>query len=83
MDNYKPDSSIILLLANRKQCFICKHREAEGFLLESKGDGINPSAKWLFHLEDTHGLPRDVVVNWMARAPYTNNEGSLLTVLPW
>lgn len=75
---YKANPVAIVQLADRKRCAMCKHREDEGHLLPNKGS-IWPSPAWMLHYQDTHGLPHQVVREWIIGLVYGMpiNEGGL------
>ncbi len=61
---------IITKLATAKKCIMCKHKLDEPIILpvkEPKPGVLQPriSAKFAFHLSDTHGYPSDIVVSWI------------------
>lgn len=57
---------------------MCRHQEDEGHILDSPDGKYNPSVKWLFHYEDTHGLPHEYVGDWLFKGCYYNSDGENL-----
>lgn len=80
----KANPDIILHWAKHTKCVMCRHREDEGHILpvgkalkvlnmEFKLYGKNSpkfSTKWMFHYQDTHGLPYDLVMDWIWSSVY-------------
>lgn len=62
----KPE--VISMWANLTKCWMCKHRKDEGHILP-KGE-FWPSPNWMNHYEDTHGLPHDLVIDWIKKSAY-------------
>lgn len=72
----RANPNIIMKLANRTKCTQCKHRKDEGHILP-KGE-YSPSPSWLFHYEDTHGLPHYILQEWIYLSAYEENDNNLL-----
>lgn len=72
----KANPYLITLWAERNKCAMCKHRKNEGHLLP-KGK-FYPSPAWLFHYEDTHGLPHDITAEWLFESVYRDNNNNIL-----
>lgn len=64
----KANPLTILHWAEHTKCVMCRHRKAEAHILP-KGK-FWPSPKWMFHYEDTHGLPHDMVIRWIWNSVY-------------
>lgn len=81
---YKAQPHMIVMLAEKKKCIMCRHKEEEGHILPSVAGKFNPSAKWAFHYEDTHGLPHEYVVDWLFKMVYQDENGnSMLSDMPY
>jgi alanyl-tRNA synthetase len=66
---------VIKELAEMTKCFMCKRRFGGSLLLPVKNRkrGVfapSINGEWLFHLEDTHGLPHDIVRDWVYNSVY-------------
>lgn len=66
---------VLLTLANRRKCWMCKRTFDAPVLLpvaaSDRGQfrpNVNPTV--LFHLSDTHGVPADTVYEWIVGAVY-------------
>lgn len=64
----KANPAVIKVWAERTKCAMCKHRKEEGHILpEGK---YYPSPSWLFHYEDTHGFPHDMLHKYIWNSVY-------------
>lgn len=66
---------MITVWATRNKCWMCKHRFTEPVILPVKSPKPgkfqpNFNVNVLFHLFDTHGIPNDIVRDWITGSIY-------------
>ena len=81
MTTLTANPATIQLWAARIKCFMCKHRKDEAHILP-KGK-FWPSPKWMFHYQDTHGLPHEVVAEWIYKSVYEHKDGKTQLDTDW
>lgn len=71
----KRGTLVLLTLAERTKCWMCKRAFDRPVLLPVETDdrgqfrpNVNPTV--LFHLSDTHGVPADTVYEWIVGSVY-------------
>ena len=71
----KANPQMLNMFANRNKCFMCKRRFDKPFILpvEKIEPGVfkpNFNAEILFHVSNTHGIPYEILCNWIAGSIY-------------
>lgn len=75
MRSYKARPAILKMWSERSKCWMCKHKFAQPVTLsvEKPERGKfqpNINSEVLWHLYDTHGLPPEIVGEWIIASVY-------------
>lgn len=72
---HKANPEVIMMWSKRTKCWMCKHRFDKPVILpvdKPERDKFQPNinADVLWHMSDTHGLPPDIVREWIIGSVY-------------